>query len=363
MNAASDWVENPFSCPDEDDVFEADSSTPTQIQNVIPADASEAVELDGADSEECYGDEIDADPVEHSVDPLDLFRLYGERSFPQARPLDFSDDVDLQSRALDSNLRRKKRETTLKASGELRRDLILRLRRQLHDLEQQDTAICGAVSDRLEKSTLPLENLRQCLTSLCDPECNGGNCAVVDSADTELASSRMSAGDLALEGRVARLEKNLAACDSPNLEGLWSLVESVRLQMQSADPSFWSEVRKSMDSATSKFETVAPLATGIDLCELLQRLKAVEVDACAIPVLIARLRTLKHSFDDASSAGTAIGELAQRCDALLSAKNENDALLAQLRANLDSNATTMRQNMESLDIRLNKVLSLTPDIG
>lgn len=362
MNAVSHWVESPLLCAEEDEIFEADSSKPNPVPSIVANSATDASD-DHSDRDLYYGDEPDFDCENQAANPLNLIQCYAERSFPRAQMLDFSGRVDLPSAAVHGKIRERGAFVSSVVPEELRGDFILRLRRQLQELERQDTAVSAALSDSSELSTLPLESLRQSLTLLSNPAGNTGDSAVKANADVERPSSNPAESDVSLERRVAKLEKHLAACNFSGGEALWTVAESARLRLQSTDPSFWSEVRAALDSASSKFESTAPLAKGVDLCELLHRLRAIEVDACSIPVLVARLKSLKHSFDDASCAAAKTGALAQRYETLLSMKNENDTILAQLRTSLEENAATTTRNMASLEIRLNKALSLNPDIA
>lgn len=357
MNSPCQWVESPLLSSEEDEMFEANSSKPNSVLNLVVNNATDPSE-DHSDRDLYYGDEPDFDSEDRAANPLNLIQCYAERSFPRAQLLDFSGCVDLPSAAVDEQFRRRGAIRLSKAPGEPRGELILRLRRQLQELERQEEAVSTALSDRSQTTTLPLESLRNSLTTLSNDIGEQGGSGVAVDPDAGPLSSRSVPCDLSLERRVAKLESYLAACDFSEGEGLWGLVESVRLRWQSADPSFWSEVRSAIDSASSRFESTRSLGMGVDFCELLRRLNAIEVDACSIPTLVARLRTLKQSLDD-SSAGTARRDaLAQRCETLLCMKTENDTLLAQLKANLEETAATTARNMESLEFRLNRALSL-----
>lgn len=366
MASGCEWVDNPLNCSDEEDLFEAESTRP-RVSAVLRLGQGDAQTSGSCAEEDAYfGDDLEADPSDESTNPVELLRLYAERSFPNAVPFDFCGDVHRQSIALGaaSSKKSRLRGVALSPPGlthtASRAQRISLLRQQIEDLEREEAAD-GEPSTNAEAQSLSLGKLRECLSSLSEKRHDAVRNRRCLSVSTERVTSQLAHTDHLLEKRIARLESSFTACACLKRGGLWYLVQSVRLQMQNFDSSFWSDVHRKVDSLTSSFEEVPALANGVDVCELLQRLDEIEPDASCIPVVISRLRSLKHSLEESSVATTTTADLAKRYDALMSTRTENEALLRQLRMNLDANMKTTRLNMESLETRLRKGLARSPD--
>jgi Dynamitin len=363
MGVGSEWVYNPFSCGEEADLFETESVRSTWGAAIFRHGFVESP-ASYADEPTCFGD-VESDYPEKLTDPLELFSLYGERSFPSGVPLNFSEDLYLHRKGLDSRPSPttarfgSMRAEAIQLDRASRADNIMRLRKQLQALERDELE--SGTGDKIdfaeEAPLLPFNDLRVRLDSLAGNKDVGHGRTDVSTSLAELRSSKQACADMTFEHRLSRLESALAACACRGSEGLWALVRSLRLQLNTMDTSSMSEIRAKVESLAASFERSPAFAEFVDMSQLLRRLDDLEPTASCIPVLTSRLRSLKATLDDSSSATFAIAELAAKCDELNSTRRENDGLLQRLQLNLEGNMTSTCLNMDALTMRLENALA------
>jgi hypothetical protein len=364
-----------LSCGDEPTLFEAESCPRAPRGCPVVRYSDLDARTDDAEEAAYFGD-VDVDGAEQPVDPVDAFEVFAGRTFPTGAKLDFSGDVyreSLMARNLLSAAARR-RFGAGAADGRLPLESYTgrmeRLRLELDDLGRQqgpstaDTSIqLGELRQTLDRimsqggklsdaSALPLVEKRSVRPEAPVPDTFGA----IQAAPARCVATDEVAGCCDLDRRVARLESSLAGGVDPGPGGLWGLIDSVRVQLDAADPSYLRSVRTNVETLTAALDNTPALSDFADASQLVDRLDAIEPSAASIPTLTARLRTLKCSLDDAGSVVGSLAALGSRYDRLASSRRENKALLERVEQNLETNLETVVRNMQGLEKRLRDAL-------
>jgi Dynamitin len=396
--AGVEWVYEPHALPvDEPQLLEADSDRAATFDG-------KAQTLEGRDhgppSEECvyYGDE---DIDESLVDPVAAFETFAGHIF--------SSRQNNHSRSADNDMdephpigiRPNKatcagfiRDPTTGATGKIlesRQERLSRLCREINEMStttEFDDDEDGPPGDHLEEHSksmcLQLDDLRLALDRLSElskfdmdhtkhkivlkrqrpvpaQPANGPDLSQ-DASSFSPAYIELYAHDAVtlsdLDLRIRALERDMTpGADAVGARGIWGVLQSLHAQLEALDGIELDKMRANIESLTAAVNGDDRVAQLADFSDLFSKLDLLAECAGAIPALASRLRSIKTVLDDAAEINGAVADLNARYDSLRSARRENMDIVKQASTSLDGNMQTVRENMDSLQKRLEDLLN------
>lgn len=388
---------------EEPEVLEADSVTTANSSSYTPTSLQFVYEIQPDDR--CLNDEGaivgDEGVDESAVDPVQAFETFAGRSFPHASTISFGDEIYNQALHWISPLRATKQvshdSNTPSLPLESRSRRMARLRNEIDQMTLESEQMKSDVlQDDKRSSLLELDDMRRTLDRFSSywrseagpspaPLLVKGTSAgatikhvqhdksldVVEGIDDKSQGSAPTLIEVyprdslllpSFDQRLSSLERKLPPLllkDGPS--ELWDMASSLQRFLEDTDSSSLSDLRSSLDHLFKTFASNPHLGEFADATMLLKKLEGLERERSLLPILAARLRSLKNCLDDATNVARVVSELSSKYEALEQAHAENMELVSRLKETLQSNLLTVQSNMDVIEERLRLAMNLRTD--
>lgn len=367
LNLEMEWVYDGHD--DEPIVFEGSGEITANGISHSDVYDSPAKGFTKTDSSEYYGDQVD----EHLLSPEECFAHIAKLTLGHDLDVDDSQGKAIRSRAKviasetrEERIRRIREEieelAAIDGYGDAvgyNANVLSKFREQLSIIERYSVSLrrgCAPATQVAVEGTTT-DSMGENANSPSSPRREAGRDGLVLKVFAPNLSSVQS-----LESRVAALERLTGVNVHADTQrtNVCELLEEVRTKLSlTSEKGISSRLRKEAEEVSSvlKHQFYAmSVAEPLQLGAVLSKMEQWESIAATVPIVVARLRSLKRIHDEADGIVSAVQELGSKYETLMDTTSDNVQLLRNVRDNLADNLKAINENMALLEERLSSAL-------